>query len=109
MTTDSLHTPPGPTYMPQTQANALDAAATAKFDEGTHSGEVSDIYILITMFLAAVLFLIGIGSTFKLHQVRCARRGMFWPDPVLSGTVAVGDGIPPYGARRAASFPAPSP
>src|SRR5215468_4508278 len=24
---------------------------------------------------------------------------MFWPDPVLCGTVAVGDGIPPYGAR----------
>src|SRR5215468_10529839 len=42
--------------------------------------------------------------------VRWPGRGMFWADPVLSGTVAVGDGIPPYGARAARSlFPAPSP
>jgi hypothetical protein len=70
--------PPGPTYMPQyklpqqAKANALDAAATAKFNEGTHGGEVSDNYIRITVFLAAVLFLVGIGSTFKLHQIRYA-------------------------------------
>ena len=72
------HAPPGPTYMPQyklpqqTKANALDAAATVKFDEGTHGGEISDNYIRITVFLAAVLFLVGIGSTFKLHQIRYA-------------------------------------
>jgi hypothetical protein len=72
------HAPPGPTYMPQyklpqqTRANALDAAATAKFDEGNHAGEISDNYIRITVFLAAVLFLVGIGSTFKLHQIRYA-------------------------------------
>jgi hypothetical protein len=70
--------PPGPTYMPQyklpqqARANALDAAATAKFDEGNHAGEISDNYIRITVFLAAVLFLVGIGSTFKLHQIRYA-------------------------------------
>jgi hypothetical protein len=72
------HAPPGPTYMPQyrlpqqVKANALDAAATAKFNEGTHGGEISDNYIRITVFLAAVLFLVGIGSTFKLHQIRYA-------------------------------------
>jgi hypothetical protein len=72
------HAPPGPTYMPQyklpqqAKANALDAEATAKFNEGTHGGEISDNYIRITVFLAAVLFLVGIGSTFKLHQVRYA-------------------------------------
>jgi hypothetical protein len=72
------HAPPGPTYMPQyklpqqVRANALDAAATAKFNEGTHGGEISDNYIRITVFLAAVLFLVGIGSTFKLHQIRYA-------------------------------------
>jgi hypothetical protein len=79
--TNPLHNPnapPGPTYMPQyklpqqARANALDAAATAKFDEGNHSGEVSDNYIRITVFLAAVLFLVGIGSTFKLRQIRYA-------------------------------------
>jgi hypothetical protein len=81
MTTDPLHNPhapPGPTYMPQyklpqqARANELDAAATAKFDEGNHAGEISDNYIRITVFLAAVLFLVGIGSTFKLHQIRYA-------------------------------------
>jgi hypothetical protein len=72
------HAPPGPTYMPQyklpqqAKATALDAAAAAKFDEGNHGGEISDNYIRITVFLAAVLFLVGIGSTFKLHQIRYA-------------------------------------
>jgi hypothetical protein len=72
------HAPPGPTYMPQynlpqqARANALDSAATAKFNEGTHGGEISDNYIRITVFLAAVLFLVGIGSTFKLHYIRYA-------------------------------------
>ena len=81
MATDPLHNPnapPGPTYMPQyklpvqAQANALDSRATAKFDEGTHAGEISDNYIRITVFLAAVLFLVGIGSTFKIHNIRYA-------------------------------------
>jgi heme A synthase len=31
--------------------------------------EVSDNYIRIIVLLAAVRFLVGIGSTFKLHQV----------------------------------------
>jgi hypothetical protein len=31
---------------------------------------VGDEYIRITVFLAAVLFLVGIGSTFKLPTVR---------------------------------------
>jgi hypothetical protein len=81
MATDPLHNPkapPGPTYMPQyklpaqAQANVLDSRATAKFDEGTRGGEISDNYIRITVFLAAVLFLVGIGSTFKIHTIRYA-------------------------------------
>ena len=72
------HAPPGPTYMPQykqpaqAQANAFDARATAKFDEGNHAGSVGDEYVRITVFLAAVLFLIGIGSSFQMHSVRYA-------------------------------------
>ena len=72
------HAPPGPTYMPQyklpaqAQANALDNAADAKFDQGNHDGLVSDDYVRITVFLAAVLFLVGIGSSFKLHGIRYA-------------------------------------
>jgi hypothetical protein len=81
MATDPLHNPnapPGPTYMPQyklpaqTQANALDNQASAKFLEGNHAGLVSDEYVRITVFLAAVLFLVGIGSSFKMHSVRYA-------------------------------------
>ena len=81
MATDPLHNPhapPGPTYMrqyklpQQTKANAYDSAANAKFDAGNHAGLVADNYVRITVFLAAVLFLVGIGSSFKLHGVRYA-------------------------------------
>ena len=72
------HAPPGPTYMPQykqpeqAKANALDGEATAKFNAGNHGGLVADNYVRITVFLAAVLFLVGIGSSFKLNGVRYA-------------------------------------
>jgi hypothetical protein len=81
MATDPLHNPhalPGPTYMPQyklldqTKANALDSAADSKFQAGNHAGTVGDDYVRITVFLAAVLFLVGIGSSWKLHSVRYA-------------------------------------
>ena len=72
------HAPPGPTYMPQykqpalAKANSLDNAADARFQAGNQAGLVSDNYVRITVFLAAVLFLVGIGSTFKLHGIRYA-------------------------------------
>jgi len=81
MATDPLHNPhaaPGPTYLPQyklpaqAQANALDNQASAKFDAGNNAGLVSDNYVRITVFLAAVLFLVGIGSSFQLAGVRYA-------------------------------------
>jgi hypothetical protein len=81
MATDPLHNPhapPGPTYMPQyklpaqAQSNALDNEATAAFESGNHAGLVGDNYVRITVFLAAVLFLVGIGSSFKLNGVRYA-------------------------------------
>jgi hypothetical protein len=81
MATDPLHNPhapPGPTYMPQyqlpaqAQANALDNAADAKFNAGNQAGLTGDNYVRITVFLAAVLFLVGIGSSFKMHSIRYA-------------------------------------
>ena len=81
MATDPLHNPhapPGPTYMPQyklpaqAQANALDNAADAKFNAGDQDGQTGDNFVRITVFLAAVLFLVGIGSSFKLLGVRYA-------------------------------------
>ena len=83
--TDPFHNPhsaPGPTYMPQykladqAKADALDREAVAASAAGNHAGQVGDDYIRITVFLAAVLFLIGIGSTFKLHTVRYALIGV---------------------------------
>ncbi len=81
MATDPLHNPhapPGPTYMPQyklaaqRQMVALDRKASAKFTAGNHAGTVGDDYVRITVFLAAVLFLVGIGSSFKLYGIRYA-------------------------------------
>ncbi|MDX6339803.1 MAG: hypothetical protein QOG05_7143 [Streptosporangiaceae bacterium] len=81
LATNPLHNrnaPPGPTYMPQyklaaqAKATALDNAADAKFVVGNHAGQVGDNYVRITVFLAAVLFLVGIGSSFKLHTIRYA-------------------------------------
>ena len=56
----------------QAKAEALDREAVAASAAGNHAGEVGDDYIRITVFLAAVLFLVGIGSTFKLHTIRYA-------------------------------------
>lgn len=72
------HAPPGPTYMPQyklpaqSRANALDRIASAKFSAGSKDGLISDNYVRITVLLAAVLFLVGIGSSFKLYGTRYA-------------------------------------
>jgi hypothetical protein len=76
------HAPPGPSYMPQYQladqakAEALDREAEATSAAGHHAGEVGDDYIRITVFLAAVLFLVGIGSTFNLPTIRYALIGI---------------------------------
>jgi hypothetical protein len=81
MATDPVknpNAPPGPTYMPQyklppqAKADALDSAATARFNSGNQAGSVADNYVRITVFLAAVLFLVGIGTSFRLYTVRYA-------------------------------------
>jgi hypothetical protein len=72
------HAPAGPTYMRQYKlpiqgkANALDIEADAKFRTGNDAALVGDNYVRITVFLAAVLFLVGIGSSFKLNSIRYA-------------------------------------
>ena len=72
------HAPPGPTYMPQyklpaaTQANTYDNEAAEEFQAGNSAATTGDNYVRITVFLAAVLFLVGIGSSFKLPGVRYA-------------------------------------
>jgi hypothetical protein len=85
MATDPVHNPkapPGPTYMPQyklpaqAQASRYDREANAKFNQGSADGTTADNYVRITVFLAAVLFLVGIGSSFKLYGVRYSLIGV---------------------------------
>lgn len=70
--------PPGPTFMPQyqqgdkDQANQLDRRADAATARGYRSASTADNYVRITVLLAAVLFLVGIGSTFEGNLVRVA-------------------------------------
>ena len=81
LATNPLHNPqapPGPTYMPQytLPAQARPTRWTTRpppsSTAGNHDGMVADDYIRITIFLAAVLFLVGISSTLKLPGIRYA-------------------------------------
>jgi peptidoglycan biosynthesis protein MviN/MurJ (putative lipid II flippase) len=52
------------------QGRRLEAQADQHFKDGEHAGSTSDKYIRITVFLATVLFLIGISSHFPRHSGR---------------------------------------
>ena len=73
------HAPPDPSYMPQYKIPqqaaglALSAQADAYFQAGQAAAGTADKYVRLTVFLAAVLFLVGIGSRFP---VRAARYGL---------------------------------
>ena len=74
--------PPGPTYMPQyrqpelIKGKALDAKADEAFAAGEGAGETSDKYVRATVYLASVLFLIGISTRFPLRGGRYALVGL---------------------------------
>jgi hypothetical protein len=76
------HAPKGPTYMPQyhrpglQQSARLDDQATSAFADGSDAGETSDEYVRVTVFLASVLFLVGISTQFKVRGVRYALVGV---------------------------------
>jgi hypothetical protein len=79
LATDPAHNrsaPPGPAYMPQYvvpeqhAAAQHDALANAEYAHGEKSGANSDDYIRDTVFLATVLFLIGISTHFSLRPAR---------------------------------------
>ena len=71
--------PKGPTYMPQyaqpelAQSNLLDARADNYYSLGETAGSNADGYVRTTVYLASVLFLVGISGHFR---VRGARRGL---------------------------------
>jgi hypothetical protein len=68
--------PPGPSYMPQyvipqeAAAKRFDAQADASFAQGAEAGATGDKYVRDTVFLATVLFLVGISGHFPLRQAR---------------------------------------
>jgi hypothetical protein len=76
------HAPKGPTYMPSykepgvAKARKLDAQATTAFADGSTAGTRSDDYVRTTVFLASVLFLVGISTQFRIRGVRYALVGL---------------------------------
>lgn len=76
------HAPPDPSYMPQykipqqTAATVLNQQATEKSDEGQHAASIADKYVRLTVFLAAILFLVGISSHFPVLGGRYALIGL---------------------------------
>jgi hypothetical protein len=70
--------PRGPTYMAQYRqpelgkGKALDRQADKAFAAGATAGERSDKYVRTTVFLASVLFLVGISTRFPVRGGRYA-------------------------------------
>jgi hypothetical protein len=70
--------PPGPTYMPQYRqpqlalSATLDKKATDAYQLGTQAGANSDNYVRDTIYLATILFLIGISGHFRYFRIRLA-------------------------------------
>ena len=54
----------------------VDKIADEHITAGEHAGNVGDDYVRITVVLAGVLFLVGIGSTFPMFGVRYALLGV---------------------------------
>ena len=59
-----------------TAAAAADHAADEAFAKGTDAGETADKYIRDTVFLATVLFLVGISGHFRVVQARLGLIGI---------------------------------
>jgi len=85
LATDPAHnpnSPPGPAYMPQyvipqkAVSAQQDAKADAAFTAGSDAGSTSDKYVRDTVFLATVLFLVGISGHFPLRSARYGLIGV---------------------------------
>lgn len=70
--------PKGPTYMPDyvqpglAQSNLLDKQADEHYALGETAAGNSDNYVRTTIFLASVLFLVGISTHFRVRGARIA-------------------------------------
>jgi len=92
---------PDPSYLPQYRipqqalARRLDATASEQFHEGQTAAEHGDDYIRITVFLAAVLFLVGISTHFPLRVARYGLVGLATALLIVSGVQILGLPGPP--------------
>ena len=92
--------PPGPTFMPQyrepglAEAKRLDEEASEAFASAVTAAQRSDDYVRTTVFLATVLFLVGISTQFPLRGVRY-------------GLVAVGAVLLVFSIVQLAQLPGP--
>jgi hypothetical protein len=92
--------PAGPTAMPEydepeiAEADELEATADELAADGAEAGETADEYIRTTLYLASVLFLVGISGHFR---VRAARVGL----------VAVGVALTIFSAIQVVGLPNP--
>jgi hypothetical protein len=92
--------PPGPTFMPQyrqpglTEAERLDQEADEAFASSVTAAQRSDDYVRTTVFLATVLFLVGISTQFPVRGVRY-------------GLVAVGAVLLVFSVVQLAQLPGP--
>ncbi len=72
----NAHAPPGPTYMPRYKqpelaaSAALDTKATEEYTLGVEAGSNADNYVRDTIYLATILFLIGISGHFRFFRIR---------------------------------------
>ncbi len=85
LATDPDHNPdapPGPQAMTEyrepevAKARTLKARAERLFQEGSEQGEDADEYVRITVYLATVLFLVGISTQFPIHAARYMLIGL---------------------------------
>ena len=60
----------------ETAAAAFDGQADAEFASGSAAGATGDKYVRDTVFLATVLFLVGISSHFPVRQARYGLIGV---------------------------------
>lgn len=80
--------PPGPQAMPEyrepdrRRAERLRTRADELFAEGSDQGQTGDDYVRMTVYLASVLFLVGISTHFP---VRAARYGLL----AIAGVILV--------------------
>ncbi len=97
---NNVSAPAGPQAMPEYQqpqvekAKALQAEAEHLFAEGSEQGQHGDDYVRITVYLATVLFLVGISTQFPIPSARY-------------GLIVLGVGILAFSVTQLLQLPAP--